>query len=164
MIRRLTPDDADLLREACAWDEDRPLWYRQMDAVFNSGPVEQLIEKLGNATYWFVGVFNPALEAIVIVENHGQGLFEGHLMARRGANGELIAATIQQLLYDLTDCGLGEAFVWVAARHLSVRQICSSIGLVPDGIVMYKGAYRGRVIRWLRHSIRREELLIAKAA
>lgn len=163
VVRRLTADDGDLLHYALTWDDDTPRWYREMDAVFNQTP-EQLLEKLADRHYWFVGVFDPLLQAVIIVENHGDGSFEGHLMSSRSANVELIQMTITQLLLDLLQFDLREAFVWVAKKHRSIRKLCVSIGIEPDGAVMYKGVYHGRVIHWLRHSITREQLLMTQAA
>jgi hypothetical protein len=157
-LQRLTSTDADLLRQAWKWDDRRPRWFRDMDAVFWQGSVENLIEQLNNWRKVFVGVFTSGLEAVIIVTWHGNGSFEADLMARRGANTAAIMAAAHQLMHDLLAFGMQEAFVWVAAKHISVRKLCVNIGLMPDGVVMYKGAYRGRVIKWLRHSVTREQL------
>jgi len=164
LIRRLTVADADLLRLAYEWDRGRAQWYVEMDRVFNSGSVDDLLAKLSDVNHAFIGVFDPALTAIVIIQHHEQGQFEGHLMARRGANLQLIKSVISYLLYDLLNLGLSEAFVWVAEKHRSVRKLCANIQFQPDGLVMYKGAYRRRVIKWIRYSIQREQILMAQAA
>jgi hypothetical protein len=164
MIRRLVVDDEELLREAWAWDADRPSWYRQMDAAFNRGSVDDLVEQLTDRRKVFMGVFDPSLTAIVVIEQHGDGVYEGHLMARRGANPMLIATVIQSLLTDLCDYGLTQACCWIAERNTSVRKLCSTIGFQPNGVVMWRGSYRGRAIKWVCHSIRREQIITSKAA
>lgn len=164
MIRRLTSDDADLLREAWEWDASRPSWYKQMDKVFFSASVEDFITMLDDWHYCLIGVFENDLIAIIIVEWKDNGQFEGHLVARRHANVGLIALAAEHVLYDMLDFGLEEASVWVAEKNAGVAKLCARIGLLPDGVVMYKGSYRGRLIKWLRHSVTREELLTRKAA
>ena len=164
MIRRLATNDADLLRQAYAWDEGRPAWYRQMDNVFNSGTVDDLIEQLNEPTTVFIGLFDPHLSAVIIVEWKGDGLFEGHLMAKRGADIALIAATIQQVTRDLLDYGVREACCWVAERNIGVRKLCAIMAFQPDGVAMWRGSYRGRAIKWLRYVIRREQVEIVTQA
>lgn len=164
MLRRLTHEDKDLLRQAYYWDSLTPRWFREADAVFNTGSADDLIAQLEDRVKWFIGIFDPHLQAVIIVENHGDGQFEGHLMARRDADVQLIALTIDHLLHDLLTFGLTEAFVWVAEKHRGMRKLCANIQFQPDGVSMYKGAYHGRVIKWLRYSITRERLLMAEAA
>ncbi len=159
MLRRLTKDDSDLLREAYLWDEGRPQWYREADAVFNCGTADDLIAQIDDKRKIFVGVFDPDFTAVVIIEWKGDGLFEGHLLARRGTNLETVIESANYLMRDMLQFGMQEVAVWIAEKNRSVRRLCDSIGLLPDGVVMYKGSYRGRVIRWLRHSIRREQFI-----
>jgi hypothetical protein len=169
MIRRLTSDDAALLRKAYSWDEGRPLWYRQMDAVFNSGSVGDLITQLNDARYAFIGVWDDdEFVSVIIVDQHDAGQFEGHLMTRTGTDVALIQTVIQHLLVDLLNFGLAETFVWIAEKNRGVRKLCGTIGFQPDGLAMYRGTYRGksrdRVIKWIRYSIQREQILMAQAA
>ena len=164
MIRRLLQGDEDLLREAYRWSRDAPTWFQDADKVFNRGTEDNFVSQLADLRRWFVGIFNPSLEAIIVVEWKGNGQFEGHLLAHRRAVTEMIGAAISQLLFDLLDCGMQEAFVWVAARNKPIQKLCANIGFLPDGIVMWKGSYRGRVIRWLRHSVQRDQLLMENAA
>jgi hypothetical protein len=162
MIRRLNIDDTELLREACRWDMGRPSWYMQMDAVFNSGTEDDLMAQLGDFSKAFIGVWDEGeFTAVVIIEQQGEQA-EGHLMARTGTDPHLLEVVIGQLLDDLFNLGLREACCWIAERNTSVRKLCDNIGFRPDGYSMYKGAYRGRVIRWLRYCIQRAQ--VSKAA
>lgn len=164
MIRRLRQADVDLLREAWRWDATRPTWYRQADAVFNCGSADDLVAQLDDPNRVFIGVWAECLMAIIIIQHHGSGRYEGHLMARRGADLVLIGTTIHGLLCDLLDYELKEASCWVAERNTSVKQLCGIVGFQPDGVAMWRGSYRGRVIKWHRYSIQREQLLMDKAA
>lgn len=164
MLRRLREQDADLLREACSWDDARPSWYREMDATFSLGTVEDFITQLSDWRNAFMGIFNPDLTAIILVVWCEPGRFTAHVMAKHGTDLQLVTTASKSILYDLLDFDLEEVSVWVAERNKSIRKLCASLGLLPDGVVMWKGSYRGRVIRWLRHSVRREQLLVSKAA
>lgn len=152
------------MREAWSWDAEKPLWFRQADTIFNKGTVADWVAQLADNRRWLIGVFSPGLEAVVVVERHGNGQFEGHLTARRHADVQMITTTITYLLHDLLDMGMIEAFCWIAEKNRSVRNLCSTIGFRPDGIVMYRGAYRGRVIKWIRYSVQVEEIPAQNAA
>lgn len=166
MMRRLRQSDADLLREAYNWDVGRPSWYVEADHVFNSGSVDDLVAQLGDPQRAFIGLWdsNEQLTAIILVQHHGSGRYEGHLLAQRGADLQLIAVAIRSLLVDLLQYGLTEACCWVAERNISVKRLCDIVGFQPDGVVMWRGAYRNRAIKWLRYFITREQLTISKAA
>lgn len=164
MMRRLHPGDEDVLRLAWSWDEGRPVWYGQMDRVFNNGSSEDFLAQLGDPLKAFIGVWGDEMEGVIIAEWKGGGFVEGHLLARRRADTQLLTVAIRATLIDLLNCGLTHAFSWVAERNTGVRNLCVSIGMQPDGVAMWRGSYRGRVIKWLSHSIQREQLLINMAA
>jgi len=158
MIRRLQlPDDEPLLREASRWDARHPSWYRDMDKVFNSGTEDDFIALAQNSTNAMIGVFdNNSLIGVILVQMPEPYIHEGHLLARRGADKLLLTTALVTTISDLFNLGMVEAFCWVAERNTPVRQICDRIGMIHDGVVMWRGSYRGRVIKWLRYSIRRE--------
>lgn len=164
LIRRLTIDDADILREAWGWDAGRPAWYRDMDAVFNAGTVDNLMAQLADPARVFIGVWDDTLHGVIIAEWKGSGYVEGHLLARRQADTQLLSVAIRHVLLDLTNHGLTHAFAWVAERNIGVRRLCVNIGLQPDGVIMWRGAYHGKPIKWLRHSVQREQLIMQQAA
>jgi hypothetical protein len=163
-MRRLVTDDEDVLREAWAWDADRPIWYRQADGVFNCGGVDDLVSQLADSSRVFIGVWSDVLEGVVIAEWKGGGYVEGHLLARPRADTELLGVAIQRVLLDLTNYGLTHAFAWVAERNIGIRRLCANIALQPDGVVMWRGSYHGKPIKWLRHSVQREQLLMQQVA
>ena len=163
MIRRLEQGDEELLHEAWHWSDGAPTWFQDADKVFNQGELDA-VAQLANRRKWFIGVFDERLQAVIIIEWRGHGQFEGHLMTRRRADIQEICHAAVQVTYDLLDCGLVEGYVWVAEKNLGVRKLCSTIGFLPDGVIMYRGAYRGRLIKWLRYSIQRESLLMENAA
>lgn len=158
MIHRLQlPEDEALFRAAYNWDKDFPKWWRQMDRVFNSGTEDDFIERAKNPHSAYVGIFDgDDLIALVIVETPAPTIHEGHLLAKRGANQELITAACVTMISDLFNLGMTHLFVWVAERHIALRKLCANIALQPDGLIMWRGSYHGKPIRWLRFSISRE--------
>ena len=164
MMRRLTRDDEALLREAFRWDAERPQWYREMDKAFMWGDEDRFVGLVADQRYVLIGVFDPQLVAIIIVVLEGYGLFAVHLCASRNADPDMLVVAGRSVIEDLLAYDLVEFYGWVAEKHIGLKRICSNIGLSPDGICMYKGKYRGRLIKWLRYSIRREDLLAEKAA
>jgi hypothetical protein len=164
MMRRLTKDDEALLREAFRWDAERPQWYREMDRAFTWGDEDQFVALVSDSRYVLIGLFDSYLVAIIIIVLEGYGLFAVHLCASRDADAGMIVVAVRALIEDLLAYDLIEFYGWVAEKHRGLKQICSRIGLSPDGIRMYKGKYRGRLIKWERWSIKREQLVAAKAA
>lgn len=160
MIRRLhLPEDESLLRTAYKWDAAYPRWWREMDSVFNSGTEDDFLERASDPLTAHIGVFDSDdLIALVIIATPAPTIHEGHLLAKRGANRQLITATLVTLISDLFNLGMTQAFVWVAERHTGLRELCATMGLQPDGLVMWRGSYHGRPIRWVRYSILREEV------
>lgn len=161
MIRRLLlPDDEHLLREAYQWDEQRGEWYRAVDRVFNSGTEDKFVEKAHDLRNAFVGVFEQdKMIALILVETPAPLFHEAHLAARRGADSTKVVAAAVQLASDLLNMGAIQISVWVAEKNRPVKQICDRIGFTHDGVVMWKGAYKGRVIKWLKYSIHREVIM-----
>jgi SAM-dependent methyltransferase len=162
-MRRLTLDDTRLIRTAYRWDASRPRWYREMDGVFGLTE-DELVKQVTEARNMFMGIFDGELIAIILVVWCGAGRFTAHLLARRHADLGLITIAARQVLHDMLDYELKEASVWVAEKNTGVHNLCANIGLLPDGVVMYKGSYRGRLIKWLRHSVQRDQLLAERAA
>lgn len=158
MIHRLQlPEDEALLRTAYQWDKDFPTWWREMDRVFNSGTEDDFIERAKNPHSAYVGVFDgDDLIALVIVETPAPSIHEGHLLAKRGANQELITTACVTMISDLFNLGMTRLFVWVAERHSALRKLCANIALQPDGLIMWRGSYHGKPIKWVRYSITRE--------
>ena len=167
MIRRLfLPDDEHLLREAYQWDEQRGEWYRAVDRVFNSGTEDKFVEKAHDLKNAFIGVFEkdgtsytPSLQALFLVETPAPLFHEAHLAARRGTDSTKVVVAAVQLASDLLNMGAIQISVWIAEKNRPVKQICDRIGLTHDGVVMWKGAYKGNPIRWERYVLRRTDVM-----
>jgi hypothetical protein len=176
MMRRLRlPDDETLIREAYRWDEDRPRWWRDMDRVFNSGTENDFVAKARDPLTAFIGIFEinedadtPTMLALVIVETPAPFVHEGHLCVKRKADTLKVTTACAQLIGDLFSLGMTQAFVWVAERNIAVRKLCVTLGLQPDGVAQWRAAFRRKngnhPIKWLRHSINRQQIEVGKAA
>lgn len=171
-FRRLDPvKDEHLLREAYLWDKGAPTWYRDMDSVFGPENVEDFLKTTHDPDSVFIGVFRQIglrmirheLVGVIILAYAGERRYAAHLCAKRGANLETLAQAAIQVKEDMFDLGMIEVFVFVAERNKGVLNLCRLIGLVEDGVVMFKGTYRKKLIRWIRLSSRRLQK-VAKAA
>ena len=152
MIRRLdTKSDESLLRETYSWDEGTPEWYRDMSRVFGPDDVEDFL-KMAEKNI-LVGIFDPEFIGLLILESTLPHCFEAHLCARRGARlGVLIEGTAR-VINDFLNMGMREGFCWVASKNSAIKKLCEQIGMAHDGIVMYRGVYRGKLIKWQRYSV-----------
>ena len=165
MIRRLDPvSDEHLLREAFAWDKNRAQWYSEMDAVFGPPDADDFIKTAHEPLNMFIGIFDPEFVGVVIVARASEWVFNTHLLAKRGVALETLVSGASQLRTDLFEMGAVEVFCYVAEKNRAVRKLCGELGMQHEGITMYRGSYRGRVIKWLKYSVRREILAMELAA
>lgn len=173
MIRRLDPiADKSLLLTAFTWQQDTPRWYQDMDAVFGPEDVDDFLKMCAEPENILVGIFQKfglriithELIGVVIAAAAGKDVFNSHLMAKRGASLETLIEGANQVTQDFVRLGMVEGFCWVAEKNAAVRKLCSTIGMAHEGITMYRGAYHGRVIKWLRYSIRAEAQAVEIAA
>lgn len=171
MIKRLDPiANESLLREAFSWDREAPSWFRQMDSIFGPDDVDDFLKGAQDLANVYLGVFQPSghiahypLVGVIILTLVSNNRYTAHLCACRGARVEVLAQAAIQVKEDMFNLGMNEVFVFVAEKNRGVRKLCEIIGLQEDGITMYKGSYRGRVIKWIRMSeVRVRE--IARAA
>lgn len=157
MIRRLDPDkDESLLREAFSWDQGKPSWYRQMDRVFGPDNVEDFLKLINDPLNAFIGIFNPQLVGLIVVALASKDRYAAHLWAKRGTGLPVLVEAGCQVLNDMFGLGMVEGFVYVAEKNRTVRRLCEAIGFSEDGIVMYRGTYRGKIIKWIRLSCSRQ--------
>lgn len=165
MICRLDPiTDEALLREAFAWQRDAPKWFQQMDATFGPDNVDDFLKAIAEPGVILVGIFQDGFIGLIIVAEAGRDVFNSHLCAKRGASLEALAQAAAQVTSDFLQLGMKHGFCWVAEKNRAVQRLCSTIGFQYEGICMYRGTYRGRVIKWLRYSIRAEAKEAAIAA
>lgn len=165
MIKRLDPiEDEALLRQAFAWTAECPQWQVDMDIVFGPSDVEDFLRMVVEPENVLVGIFSPEFVGLIIVASAGKDVFNSHLCAKRGSDLGVLAQGAYQVTQDFLKMGMQEGFCFVAERNLAIRNLCDTIGFKWEGVVMYRGAYRGRLIKWLKYSIRPEAKQLEIAA
>lgn len=148
MLRRLEPTDP-LLHEAFHWDDDAPPWFRTANTVFGANDEEAFLSR----DAIFIGVFDDELIAVIVLTMVAPHVFSADLLARRRADIAAIAAGAARVISDFLSMGMKLGFCWVAEKNLGVRKLCDTLNMRHEGLRMYKGVYRGRMICWTLYSI-----------
>lgn len=153
MIRLLTQNDTALFRQAYDWRERMPRWYREMDSV--EGHELTFDEFLADSqrTLEF-GVFEDGLIGLISLAPLGNNRYEAHLKSVRGADPERLALAAFSIRDWAFRHGVQEIIAWVAAKHVSVKQLLLLAGLLPDTVTRIKGEMMGGLIYWERFSAR----------
>lgn len=156
-LRRLDPEvDEQLIREAVGWLEAAPQWQKDCDAAWGSEGADSYLEQMRNEAQADFGVFEGSeFIAVLTVSLEGKGIYNSHLMAKRGADAEVIAEAVALLMREMFTAGMLEAWLWLASKNYGVRRILERVGMRRDGVSRYKGQSHGRPIEWLRYSVRR---------
>lgn len=165
MNRRLDPiADEPLLRECFAWDREAPSWYQDMDQVFGPGNINDFLAMTKEPLNILIGVFNSEFVGLIVIACAAQDIFEAHLWAKRGTEIGVLVEGTEKTIQDFFSMGMKEAFCLVAERNKPIQTLCASLGFRYEGVCMYRGLYKGRVIKWLRYSIREEARQLEQAA
>lgn len=167
MLKRLTSEDSELLREAYQWDKGKPQWFLDMDGVFGPQTEDEFVGLADDPQNCLLAIFRPI--GLRIVQHEMVGLviitygeeFTAHLWAKRGTPLDVLWADIEQIKQDMFAIGMRACAVWVAERNIGVQRLCGMIGFQPTGVSMYKGTYRGRVIRWRKYILLKEAMEMA---
>ena len=159
-FRRLSPvEDKTLLREAYLWDQDRPQWYRDMDAVYGPDNFQAYIEAAKGIRRIDVGVFDASLIGVFILSERQPSVFDVHVMAKRGASNEILADAAHQIRWQLFAQGAQSISGWIASRNKPLLALANMVGFIRTSLAMLKGTYRGRVINWVQVVSTREQWL-----
>lgn len=163
MIKRLDPIvDESLLREAFHWDAKYPVWFKESSTVFGANDLNAFLERVKDSI--LIGIFDSELVGLLILRQVIPHHFEADLCAKRGTNVNVLAEGAYRVIQDFLRMGMQEGFCFVAEKNLAVRKLCGTIGMSYDGCCVYKGAYKGRVIKWMRYSIKPEARQMEQAA
>lgn len=162
-LKRLnTFDDEGFLRIAFSWNIGVPTWVSDMDSVFGPQDADDFIKAC--ETNILVGIFNPDFCGLLILEPSGKDVFAAHLCAKRGTPLSVLTAAASRVIDDFLALGMVEGFCWVAEKNLAVRRLCDTIGMTHEGILMYRGTYKGFLIKWMRYSVKAQAVSQAVAA
>lgn len=151
-IRRLNPEtDAALYEKAFTWERAYPRWLRDAEKAC-SIPLPEFIAKA--ITRADIGIFAPEFVGMVSIIPRGEGVYEGHIWAKRGTVVTDLAIGVGSVVRGLvTDFAMRCGYVWVAKRNTPIRNLCAIIGLLPDGAELIDGESHGRPIVWQRLSL-----------
>jgi len=152
MIRRLDPDtDLELYGEMYSWEMDAPQWFREASGV-DRPTWEDFLTQIRDVNQIDIGVWSnrDTLCAVVSVTDRGSGSFEGHLWAKRHTKLETITMAVWQVMDDLFQRGMNEAFVVVAEKNRAVIRMCQALHMIADGQTKIGGEYHGRPIKWIK--------------
>lgn len=154
MIRRLTPDDRDLIAEALGWIDKMPRWAKDADRTWGVPSVDEYLSMMEIDPQIDLGIFqDEAMVAEICIALVGNGVYNSHLMMKRGAevSGVIVAAvSVKDQLF--AKYGAKEIWSWALARNHGLQKILTSIGMKRDGVEQYKGSSHGMPLRWLRYS------------
>lgn len=156
-LRRLDPAaDESLVREAVAWMESAPRWFRDCDAAWGATEgADDDLRHMREEPQADFGVFDGGeLVAVVTVTLEGKGVFNSHLMAKRGANPLAVMQGASGVLKGLLGQGMREGWSWLARKNYGARRVVEAMGMRLDGLSRFKGVSHGQPIEWVRYSVR----------
>ena len=156
-LRRLDPEtDEALIREAVGWLRAAPRWFRDADAAWGATGADAYLEQMRSEPQADFGVFKGSeFIAVLTVSLEGKGIYNSHLMARRGADPGAITLAVTLLMRQMFASGMLEAWLWLARKNYGVRLILEAAGMRRDGVTRFKGQTHGKPIEWLRYSVGR---------
>lgn len=152
MIRRLNPNETDLLRQIYEWDKDFPRWYQDLEKV-SHWPLEKFLEEAPDRAD--LGVFDDdEFKALISIIRRDVGVFEGHVWAKRGSKVEELADAVAWIIERLIeDLQMRLGYVWVAKKNHPIKKMCTMAALRFDGATITDGESHGKPIIWERYSI-----------
>jgi hypothetical protein len=156
-MRRLDPDrDESLVREAVSWLAEQPTFFQNCDAAWGGAETaDDYLRHMRDGRQGDFGVFDSGeLIAVVTISLEGKGVFNSHLMVKRGASPAIVASGASGVLKGLLGEGMKEGWSWLAAKNYGARKIIEAIGMVRDGVERFRGQSHGQPILWVRYSVR----------
>lgn len=156
-IRRLDPvADLALYDTAYRWLLDSPSWRQQTEAIFGTLDHDEYLAATHSEGRCDVGIFTDSgLVAIVILTLTAKHAYEVHFEAARNARPETIIEAGHMIRDQLFDTyGAQLAYTWTPSWNRTVLAIDKAIGFADDGVRMLHGTCRGRLIEWVRLSMR----------
>ena len=150
-IRRLNPKiDQALYAQAFEWEKNYPRWLRDAEKAC-SVPLPEFLERA--VTRADIGIFAPDFCGMVSIIPRGEGVFEGHIWARRGSAVSVLAEAVDRIRQSLVrDVGMRAGFVWIVKNNRPIKKVCILAGLTPDGAEVVDGESHGKPIVWQRLS------------
>lgn len=157
-LRRLNAEkDLDLFHQSWGWLEESPDWRKETEAVFGAVDQDSYFAALSNPERIDIGVFDGAFIALVTLTLRAPSIYEVHLEAGPAASSQSIIFAGWQIRERMFDYGMQRAYTWTPHWNRPVLAINKAIGFQPDNVSMLRGTCRGRLIEWVRFSLRRPD-------
>lgn len=156
-LRRLDPTaDLALFAETWQWLEESPPWRKETEAIFGTVDHDEYFAALRNPERIDIGVFDGPLTALVTLALRGRNIYEVHFEAKRGTRAESVIWAGWEIGEQMfSDYGMEMAYTWTPRWNRRVLAINKAIGFQPDNVTMLHGTCRGRLVEWVRYSIRK---------
>lgn len=156
MIRRLNPiTDDSLFMQVYGWLEDSPRWRQESEGVWGSTAPDEWLAATHDPTRIDIGVWDAGeLVGDIVLVLRAVGVYEAHLHARRGTKAEVIVEAVETAAAQLFgEYGAESVFAWVPTFNRAMRRIIKAIGFRADGITMWRGTCRGRLVEWTKFTM-----------
>jgi hypothetical protein len=148
IVRALKPNEEYLFRQAYEWTADAPEWWKAMDRVYPVSFGDYHLATFDESQFNF-GIFDGEMFGLITVNHYGDGVFDVHIAAKRGASVELLAEAACMIRERLFKSGAQAIFGWVAKFNRGIIKVGEACGMHRDGVRMFKGECHGRVIEWV---------------
>jgi RimJ/RimL family protein N-acetyltransferase len=145
----------ELFREAFYWGHHYPRWYADMTKAWGFENFEEFYAHVSDPDVISMGIFNPEFIGLARADYIGDGMFEVHLLGKKGADVEALGIACAHWT-QLFSVGATEIFTSVAKFNRVIKTICLNAGMVVDGVRMLKGQTHGKPIEWIRMKITKQ--------
>lgn len=159
MIRRLDPDkDIELYRQCWGWFQDCPAWVKEALAAYSVSTFDEFME-LAHGNRADVGVFDSErLVAVISLQLVASGTYEVHLSSvRHPPRTLLLEAIVNVVKLGFEELGIEIGFSFTPSYDKGIIALIRAAGLRQDGVIKLRGTSRGRVVKWIRSIITRED-------
>lgn len=155
-IRRLDPiTDQLLFEQSYSWLMDGPEWRRESETVFGTLDHTEWLAQTHSPGRIDIGIFmDGVFTADTILTIRGHNIYEVHFDAKRGTPLEVVTEAGISIRDQMFAYGMEWCYTWTPHWNRAVLAINKAIGFRPDNVSMLHGTCRGRLIEWVRYSLR----------
>lgn len=149
--------DEPLFREAQEWVDAEPEWLKALDRL-EGVQVADLWEEADNPANIIVGLWNNGeYRAMFAYQHSGGGAFECHLMSKRGVRADEVKDEIWRWGWGIFEqLNAHCLYAWIPDLNRVSRVMTNILCVTFDGVIRWHGSYRGRIMKWRRHTLYRK--------
>lgn len=161
-LQRLNPaTDEALYRQLYEWNEQTPGSYRASDDAWGEDSWEEFYERANRTDLIDCAVYNAAdeLEGSITVLQVAPKVWETFVIGRRGSDAECLTMACFAMARELMAAGIAEVFTsWVWEKNRGALKLNRNAGMQETGVGLYKGAYKGRPLKFLQLAMDRARM------